>query len=260
MPSIEDMLPGIYGGRATEKGTPIMRPGSDMDKNAFLKILSAELQNQDPSGNNDSTQYVTQMSQFSTMEQLQNLNTTMTNFAHGSLVGKGATMKVTDENGQPYTGVIRSVTTKAGKTTVSMEVNVDGENQYKPFDVEDIVSIANVPDYSLPALNNVNGNMTFLFATSLIGKEVELTEKDSSDKNYLGTVLGAFKEDGQVKIKLKVKGSDEVISVTIDKLAKVGDLSKDDKPGEGKTDEENKTPEESTKSNANYTKNKSKNI
>ena len=46
------------GERATDRGTKIIKPGEDMDKNAFLKILSAELSNLDPMGDNDSTQYL----------------------------------------------------------------------------------------------------------------------------------------------------------------------------------------------------------
>ena len=93
------------GARATDKGTKIMKPGQDMDKNAFLKILSAELSNMDPMGDNDSTKYVTQMAQFSSMEQMNNLNTTMTNYTAHDLVGKGVTMKAVDNEGKPYTGV-----------------------------------------------------------------------------------------------------------------------------------------------------------
>ena len=108
------------GARATDRGTQIMKPGQDMDKNAFLTILAAELSNMDPMGNNDSTQYVTQMSQFATMEQMTNLNTTMTSYANNSLVGKGVTMKSVDSNGVNYTGIVNSVTSNSSKTTVSI--------------------------------------------------------------------------------------------------------------------------------------------
>jgi flagellar basal-body rod modification protein FlgD len=43
----------------------------------FLQLLVAQLQNQDPSNPSDSTQFVTQLAQFQTMEQSMNQGTTM---------------------------------------------------------------------------------------------------------------------------------------------------------------------------------------
>lgn len=206
---------------ATDRGTKIVKAGSDLNKNSFLKILAAELSNQDPTANVDSTQYISQMAQFTSMEQMANLNTTMSGFANQSLVGKGVTMNVLDSAGEPYTGVVQAVTTNNGVTTVSVEVNENGTNSYKDFDLSNIVSVINVPDYSLPVLTNLNGNMSFLLASGFIGKNVELTEKDSSDKNIKGTVIGVSKENGVVNIKLKVDGSDEILTVSVDKVSKV---------------------------------------
>ncbi|MGL5574124.1 MAG: flagellar hook assembly protein FlgD [Sarcina sp.] len=209
----------------TDRGTPIVKPGEDMDKNAFLTILSAQLRNQDPmSGDQDSTQYVTQMAQFSTMEQMQNLNKTMTNYSEQNLVGKGVTVDIPDANGKPYTGIVKAVNTEGGKRSISLEVSENGKNVYKEFPVDSIVSILEVPNFSLPAINNVNGNTSFLLASSFIGKEVKLSEKNSSDENYVGSVIGAFKEDGVIKVNVKLKDSDEVIAVTIDKVVSVGDV------------------------------------
>ena len=206
---------------ATDRGTKIVKAGSDLNKNSFLKILAAELSNQDPTANVDSTQYISQMAQFTSMEQMANLNTTMSSFANNSLVGKGVTMNVLDSAGEPYTGVVQAVTTTNGVTTVSVEVNENGTNSYKDFDLSNIVSVINVPDYSIPVLTNLNGNMSFLLASGFIGKNVELTEKDSSDKNIKGTVIGVSKDNGVVNIKLKVDGSDEILTVSVDKVSKV---------------------------------------
>lgn len=208
------------GTTATDRGTAIVKAGDDMDKNAFLTILAAELSNMDPTGDNDSTQYVTQMAQFASMEQMTNLNTTMTNFSYNSLVGKGVTLKSTDSEGVNYTGVVKAVTTNSSKTTVSVEVSEDGTNTYKDFDVSDIVTVLDVGDYSLPAINNINGNMSFLVASSFIGKHVELSETDSNDNNITGEVLGVLKDQGVVKIRVKIHGSDEIQEYTYDKLIK----------------------------------------
>lgn len=208
------------GARATDRGTAIVKQGQEMDKNAFLTILAAELSNMDPMGNNDSTQYVTQMAQFASMEQMTNLNNTMSSYANNSLVGKGVTLKSVNNEGVNYTGIVKSVTSNSSKTTIAVEVNENGTNTYKDFDVSDILTVLDVPDYSLPSINNINGNMSFLVASSFIGKHVELNEKDASKNNKTGEVLGVVKDEGIVKVRVKLHGSDEIQEFTYDKIIK----------------------------------------
>lgn len=50
---------------------------SQLGKDDFLKLLVAQLQNQDPLSPVDNTAYVAQLAQFSSLEQLQSLNSTM---------------------------------------------------------------------------------------------------------------------------------------------------------------------------------------
>ncbi|MDI9219152.1 flagellar biosynthesis protein FlgD, partial [Clostridium tertium] len=47
---MSNVINSYTGARATDRGTQIVKPGQDMDKNAFLTILSAELSNMDPMG------------------------------------------------------------------------------------------------------------------------------------------------------------------------------------------------------------------
>ncbi|HLG74611.1 MAG TPA: flagellar hook capping FlgD N-terminal domain-containing protein [Chloroflexota bacterium] len=53
--------------------------GGTLDKNAFLKLLVQELTNQDPLKPADNTQFIAQLAQFSTLEQMQNMSTGFTN-------------------------------------------------------------------------------------------------------------------------------------------------------------------------------------
>lgn len=229
MPEIKNTYGNGYNGsRATDRGTPIVKPGSDMNKNAFLNILAAELANMDPMGNNDSTQYVTQMAQFASMEQTQNLNNTMFKYASQNLVGKGVTMKVMDNEGKPYTGVVKGVQVTGEKTTISVEINVNGKNEFKDFDMDDILTVLDVPDYSLPPLNNMNGNMSFLLANSFIGKHVQLNEKGEDDKKLEGKVLSVIKDDGVIKVRVKIDGTDEIKEFSYDKIIKVIEPGVDD--------------------------------
>jgi flagellar basal-body rod modification protein FlgD len=219
--SSNNVVTSYDGSRATTRGTKIIQPGKDMDKNSFLKILSAELSNQDPDNAKDSTQYISQMAQFTSMEQMANLNTTMSSFASNSLVGKGVTMKDVDSSGTPYTGVIKAVATKNGETTISVAVSVNGQNEYKDFPMSNIDTVLDVPDSTIAPITNINGNMSFLSAASLIGKQAEFSDKDASGNVYKGIVKGVSKENGVINLSVKVDGQDTLKTFTYDKLTKV---------------------------------------
>ena len=53
------------------------KSNSEMDKDAFLKLMIAQLQNQDPLEPLDGTDYSAQLAQFSSLEQMQNINDTL---------------------------------------------------------------------------------------------------------------------------------------------------------------------------------------
>ena len=58
--------------------------GSDkMDKDAFFKLMLAQLKNQDPTNPLKSHEMAAQLANFSTLEQMQNMNTTLTEMKNG---------------------------------------------------------------------------------------------------------------------------------------------------------------------------------
>ncbi len=59
----------------TTGGTqPAVVPSKEMDRDAFLNLLITQLQNQDPLNPTDSTEFTAQLAQFSSLEQLGNVN------------------------------------------------------------------------------------------------------------------------------------------------------------------------------------------
>ena len=203
---------------ATTKGTRIVKPGSELDKNAFLRILSAELTNQDPMNTKDSTQYVSQMAQFASMEQMSNLNTTMTGYTANSLIGRGVVTNVNDINGVPYTGIVRDVTNNSGKIKVGVEVGKGNTTEILEFDYTEVKSVIEVPNTSM---DNLMGNTALLAAANLIGKKAEFDIKDESGNNLTGLVKGIVKDSGLLKLRVQKDGSDEISTVTLDTLLKI---------------------------------------
>ena len=58
----------------TENGTTIVSGNDNSDKDLFLKLLVAQMKNQDPFNSQDPTQYITQLAQFNMLEQSMALN------------------------------------------------------------------------------------------------------------------------------------------------------------------------------------------
>lgn len=59
---------------STSTSTSMMTKNSPLDKNAFLKLLVTQLQYQDPLNPMNDTDFIAQLAQFSSLEQMQNLN------------------------------------------------------------------------------------------------------------------------------------------------------------------------------------------
>lgn len=62
----------------TQSATTTMNPNGALGKNAFLQLLVAQMKNQDPLQPKDNSQMVAQLAQFSSLEQMTNINSTET--------------------------------------------------------------------------------------------------------------------------------------------------------------------------------------
>ncbi len=102
------------------------KAGGNLDKDAFLQLLVAQMQYQDPLEPTDNTQYVSQLASFSSLEQMQNMSSSLESMSAASdlqraslLVGQFATVD-TDGQGSYLTGKVDSVEFKDGEAKLSI--------------------------------------------------------------------------------------------------------------------------------------------
>lgn len=130
--TVDSAYTGIYGQVSRT-------PKSELGKDDFLKLLTEQLKNQDPLEPMDDMAFVSQMSEFSSLEQLTNLNTTMTDFAKNqnssqpeavSLLGKTVTVQPDGES-VGVTGIVDAVSFEGGETYLKI-----GEHGYTMDEVK----------------------------------------------------------------------------------------------------------------------------
>lgn len=120
------------GNGKTDNGTAIKRDTRAMDEDAFVRILVAEMANQSPDNPQDSTQFVAQMAQFSSVEQMTNLNRTMTFNNASDTIGKFVTLKDVDEDGNPIRGLVRKTARNGDNITIFVQLmDKDGNPVYQ---------------------------------------------------------------------------------------------------------------------------------
>jgi flagellar basal-body rod modification protein FlgD len=126
-------------GTPTSAASTQQRDNTSLDKDSFLKILVGQMQNMDPmsASSQDPTQSVTQMTQFSILEQLQNMASSSSDALNAqkqtqslALLGKTVNYKDADKNSM--SAVVQKVDFGTDGTT---KLTLDSGVQITPSDV-----------------------------------------------------------------------------------------------------------------------------
>ena len=112
---------------------------SVLGKDEFLNLLVKQLQYQDPLEPSSDTEFIAQMAQFSSLEQMQNLNDTFAQFQSYSMVGKYATANYGMETLEGY---VESVTNVGGTTYAVIDgTTVDVSEIFKVTDMAEELQV-----------------------------------------------------------------------------------------------------------------------
>ena len=122
----------------TENGTYIYDSATKTDKNLFLKMLVAQMTNQDPFNSQDPSEYISQLAQFNTLEQMMSLNDSMSylvNLGNSMLVNNAVEVSVANEKGdyENFNGKVKSASIKDGVVYLELELKDTGEIKEVPY-------------------------------------------------------------------------------------------------------------------------------
>ena len=202
---------------------------NNISVNDFLTLMVAQLKNQDFMNPVDDTQYVTQLAQFATMQQMQDMATYMkTNYVM-SLVGKNVTAAKFSVSGelQKEVGAVQKVSLVDNEYTIY----VNGTK----FTLEQIMEINGASSASGSGDKNPGASdpAKVEYMQSLMGKEVTVRQRDDKGEptsKYTGVVERYSTEDG--KYRIRVDGTWYPLADVLE----VGDYVEEELPDEEESD------------------------
>ena len=154
-----------------------MKRGSgELDKNAFLTLLITQMKYQDPLNPTEDKEFLAQMAQFTSLEQMQNMNKLTGQSQAFDLVGKtvsgtsynSETMKYTDFDGRVTNAVIKSG--EAYVVVNGLEVKVSE------------ITRVSEDEYQMGLWETMNGNIFTQQALDLVGRTIQAITFDSSGR------------------------------------------------------------------------------
>lgn len=171
---IENIL-SMYGTNtySSEVAQKKSTSGSDLSKDAFLNLLVTQLRYQDPLNPTEDKEFIAQMAQFSTLEQMQNLYTSNQMSQGYDLIGKIVRANVVDEatmSTKTVEGFVDSVMLRAGKTYLLI-----GDSEVALSDVTDVTSV----DYdtaNIQALKIISDKLEAISKKLGIGNDTSETQ------------------------------------------------------------------------------------
>jgi len=120
--------------KTTKKSTK-----NELGKDQFLELLIKQLQNQDPLSPTDNTEFIAQLAQFSSLEQMNNLNSSFEKLMSFQMVNQAASfidksVVIKDDKGNEIKGTVEKVVMQDG----SPKIVVNG-NEYDPDQIQEIL-------------------------------------------------------------------------------------------------------------------------
>lgn len=180
------------GGISSGEQTRSRVPKKELGEEEFLQILAVQLANQDPLQPMEDTDFIAQMAQFNSLQQMQQLNATFNTSQAYSLIGKNVVGEVQENDGSKaqILGRVTGVVRQGGTDYVQVG------DYYLP-----IGAITEIYDAGMDT------NTMISQAANLVGKNVEaLVPEEVKDAATGETVTKNVKVEGEVEAILVKNG------------------------------------------------------
>jgi len=155
MSTITDQITAMRNETSYVQNEQARTTGMKNDSNMFLTLMLKQLECQDPTEPTDNTQWLSQLAQYSSLEQMSQMNSGLADCAKYinamyddmminseinqtlSMIGKDVTLQIPNENDPKNPTVITGNVTEASFETGSGQIKVNGEY----YSIENVISI-----------------------------------------------------------------------------------------------------------------------
>ncbi|MET3911179.1 flagellar basal-body rod modification protein FlgD [Bradyrhizobium sp. S3.3.6] len=106
--------------------SPTATSSNTVDYNTFLQLLIAEMKNQDPTNPMDTSQYMSQFAQLSSVEQAMQTNTKLDSLLSSQALSQadgliGKNVSFTDSTGATFTGKVASISINSNGSVATLD-------------------------------------------------------------------------------------------------------------------------------------------
>ncbi|WP_397537515.1 flagellar hook assembly protein FlgD [Rummeliibacillus pycnus] len=177
---------------SNKKNSTRQTGNSSLDKDAFLKLLVTQLQNQDPTSPMDDKEFIAQMAQFSSLEQMQNVAKSVDTLSeiskqsqlmqYNNFIGKSVNWhELTSEKDEKGNAIVNSgsgVVSKISYNGDSVIITLEDGKKLTPANISEVLS----------GESKKNPANSLVEASMLIGKNVSYTEENQEIKATVKSV------------------------------------------------------------------------
>ncbi|MCL2236287.1 MAG: hypothetical protein FWB98_07610 [Defluviitaleaceae bacterium] len=159
---------------------------NDLDRNAFLNLLITQLRHQDPLNPMDDRDFIAQLAQFSSLEQMQNLNATFNRSQAFGMMGQH--VMATHRN--PITGALVETAGRVDSVEIRggepwLVIHREGAEEPDRVRASDVIMAADDSlALTLTLLSNINNNLNSTGVISqslaLVGRTVQVVTTDAT--------------------------------------------------------------------------------
>lgn len=113
-------------GKTNSTSSNTATSSNSVDYNTFLQLLIAEMKNQDPTNPMDTSQYMSQFAQLSTVEQAMQTNSKLDSLLSSQALSQadaliGKTVSFTDSTGASFSGKVASISINTNGAVATLE-------------------------------------------------------------------------------------------------------------------------------------------
>lgn len=185
-------------------GDPYREPKKELGKDDFLKLLITELQYQDIMSSQGDKEFIAQMAQFSSLEQMSNLSATMEKFIKTQMVSQSAGLigKEVEALSLDQSQLIKGIVTGTYFEEGAARLIID---DHYVVDLQDVISTGDRRETNLLSRASV-----------MIGRNI-VAEAGESEEPVSGKVTGAEIDNGLLW--LIIDGETRVLSDDVVKIS-----------------------------------------